>query len=138
MARSAIGWLVLLPVGVVLAVQIYRRRQPIPMRAWQGAKLGAFAGLLSVGFLALFLAAEARIDPATYGQAAAEITKKLQEQQATDPQPGFERVIQALSDRKTSMWVSGFFQITAAMLVLPLVGGISGAVAAGLIRPRTQ
>jgi hypothetical protein len=136
--RSPLGWLVLLPGGVVFAVHTYRLRQPTPLRVWQGAKLGVLAGVLSVLFFAIFLAAEAGIDPAGYRQSTEETIKTVKQRQAGNPNPDVERFIQLLSDGTRGVVLTSALEVASAMVFLPLVSGISGAIAAGLMKPRAR
>ncbi len=54
----ALGLFVLLPASLIVAIYIYRRTRPAPMRGGQGARMGALMGLLSFGsFLVFFLVA---------------------------------------------------------------------------------
>ena len=49
-----LGFFVLLPGSLIVAIYIYRRTRPAPMRGGQGARMGALMGLLSFSSLRLF------------------------------------------------------------------------------------
>ena len=136
LGRSPFGYLLLLPGGVVLAVHIYRLRQPFALRAWQGAKVGLCTGVLSVAFFAVFLVAEAGINPALYRQNAEETIRTIKERQASNPSPDVERLLEKLSDPQKGLVLSGILEVLSAAMFLPLTGGIAGAVAASLMKSR--
>ena len=94
------------------------------------------AGVLSVLFFAIFLAAEAGIDPAQYRQSTEETIKTFKQRQAGNPNPDVEALLQVLSEGTRGVVLTSAFEVASAMVFLPLVSGISGAIAAGLMKPR--
>ena len=131
-------WLILLPAGIAFTVHIYRSRQPVPLRVSQGAKLGLFTGVLSVVFLGFFLAAKAGFTPDQYRRDVEQTIAALKAQETRNPNPLLEPLIQSLSDGTKGLVLNGVLEIVSAMLFFPLLGGISGAVAAALMKPKIR
>jgi hypothetical protein len=99
-----VGLLIFLPASVVLAIHLYRRRQqPGPIKAFLGAQLGAFTGLLgfAVYLIVFVLAVTSHI--AEYREV---MTKGLKDAAAANPDPRIQQMLQ------------GFFSGTAGILVL--------------------
>lgn len=125
--------LLLLPGSVILAIQIYRRRQPGPVRPAHGAKMGAFIGLVSFGVYALFFVIKVAGDPAGFRQQMAAL---IQEAISRNPTPEARQMAEALF-RGTGGLVF-FFAVGMVFLLgfLLALGGISGALAARFSREK--
>jgi hypothetical protein len=108
------------------------------LRVGQGARVGLFTGVLSVVFLGIFLAAKAGLSPDQYRQDVEETIKVLNEQQARNPSPVLEQLVHSLADGTRGLVLNGVLEVASAMVFLPLVSGISGALAAALMRPKNR
>ncbi len=133
-ANLLLGLLMLLPGSVILAIHIYRRRQPGPFRTRQGAKLGALVGFLSFACLAIVLAVLVARDPTTYRQ---ETEKAVKEALARNPSPQAQQLVE-----KWFTGPAGTVRLTALgmtflLVLLLIIGSLSGALAAALVRNRS-
>jgi hypothetical protein len=133
-ANVLLGCLIVLPGSVIFALHIYRRRRQGPFRTGQAAKLGALLGLLSLACLGIVLAVLVARDPATYRQ---ETEKAVKEALARNPNPQAQQLVEK--------WFSGpagtarltALGMTFLLVILMIIGGLSGALAAALARDRS-
>lgn len=133
-ANLLLGLLVLLPGSVILAIHIYRRRQPGSFRPRQGAKLGAVIGLISFACLAIVLTVLVARDPVTYRQ---ETEKAVKEALARNPNSQAQELVE-----KWFTGPEGTLRLTALgmtflLVLLLIVSSLSGALAVVLVRPRS-
>jgi hypothetical protein len=127
-----IGLFLALPASLVWTFSRYRRRHPAPLRAGQGARMGALMALLTVGFYSAFF-----LSPATQEKFREAIASKVRENasQATDPQS--QQVLQWFTTPHGFVTLAAI--VLAVILVIFLVVGItSGAMAAAYAKPPTR
>jgi hypothetical protein len=126
-AMPPVGGFILLPGSVVLAIYIYRRRQPGPIPSWQGAKMGAFIGMLSSAFFALVLGVEYAADAPAFRQA---MVKNGQEIVAHSFTPESQQMAQVWFSGTHGVAVITTLLLVSTLLYLLIIGGVSGALAA--------
>lgn len=131
-----LAWLVLLPGSVVLAIYLYRRRQPGPLRASQGAKLGSFIALLVFVFSSLLFAVAVSRDPAAYRQEVDKAVKTIQDMEARNPQA--PQISQSLSNGIYGIVLFTTMSLASLLVFLLIVGSAIGALAASLSRERSS
>jgi hypothetical protein len=130
----ALGLFVFLPTSLILAIHIYRRTRPAPMRRGQGARMGALMGLLSFGSYLVFKLADIFRNQTEYRNINLNRLKDLAAQ-TSDPQS--QQIFQWLATPH------GFIIIAAAalcliLLVFLIIGISSGALAVTLGKPRNH
>jgi hypothetical protein len=126
------GSLVLLPASVFVAVHFYRKRHLLPLKASQGAKLGAMIGLLGFAIQAVIEVSLLAHDP-EYRRAREE---QFREAVANSSTPQARETMEALIDKV------GVVRLTVLSLPILLaflltISGVSGALAATLPRNRS-
>jgi hypothetical protein len=127
---APLAWLILLPGSVLLAMYLYRRRRPGPLTGLQGAKLGAFTGLMSFVFFAIFLGTFVAFD---YGQYQQFVETAL----ASNP-PAAQQLTQSLPPGTNVVTVLTTTIFVFTFMILLTIGTIIGALAATLIRDRSS
>jgi hypothetical protein len=127
---APLAWLVLLPGSILLAMHFYRRGRPEPLSGLQGAKMGAFTGLMSFVFFAIFLGTFVGLD---YDQYRRFIETSI----ASNPSAA-QQLAQSLppGTNVVTFFTTGFVILT--LMALPTIGAITGALAATLIRDRSN
>ncbi len=131
-----VGWLILLPGGIILAVHIYRRRRVGPLGAWQGAKLGACAGLLVFAFSSIIFGVAVSRDPASYRLEADKTIQSIKDLENRNPEaPHLSRV---LSDGTRGIVLFTAMSLASLLVFLMVIGGVSGALAASLVRHKSS
>lgn len=125
--------LLLLPGSVIIAIQLYRRRQPGPLRPAQGAKMGASIGFVSFGVYVLVFVIKVAGDPAGFRQQLAAL---IQEAIARNPTPESRQMAEAFFGGTGGLVF--FFAIGMAFLLgfLLVLGSVSGALAARFSREK--
>lgn len=127
--------LLLLPGSVIVAIQLYRRRQPGPLRPSQGAKMGALIGLVSFGVYALLFAIRVAGDPAEFRQ---QMSALIQEAIARNPTTPEARQMAESLFSGTGGLVFFFATGLALLLVFLLVlGSVSGALAGKFFKEKS-
>jgi hypothetical protein len=126
--------LLLLPGSVIVAIQLYRRRQPGALRSSQGAKMGALIGLVSFGVYALLFAIRVAGDPAEFRQ---QMSALIQEAITRNPTPEARQMAESLFSGTGGLVF--FFAIGLALLLvfLLVLGSVSGALAAKLFKEKS-
>jgi hypothetical protein len=132
-AFAALVWLVLFPANIFLAIHLYRRRQPGPLKTTQGVRMGVLLGLLTFATQALVLVAVVAHDPAGYRQ---QRESEMKDALAHNPSPQAEQVTQMFSGARgvallTTIGMTGLLVFTL------IIGGVSGALAASLSRNKS-
>jgi hypothetical protein len=122
------GFFVLLPGSLMVAIYIYRRTRPAPMRGGQGARMGALMGLLSFIFFTVFFLVAVSLNQPKYREA---IVDRIHEVAAQNPDQQAQQMLQWFAT------TDGLITITAMFLVFVLVffliiGVGSGALAVTL------
>jgi hypothetical protein len=127
-----LAWLLLLPGSVMLAIHLYRRRQPGLLRTSQCAKLGGATGLFSFAFFAAVIVVRVAMDPAAYRHMMAQA---MQEAVARNPTAEAQQMAERLSGTGGVLLLSalGMLFLLAFMLV---IGSVSGALAATFSREK--
>lgn len=128
-----VGWLVLLPGSVFLAIHFYRRRRPGLLKTAQGAKLGALIALLTFAVLAVLLAILIAHDPAAYRRDA---ENAVRDALARNPSPQAE-VVRALFAGPRGVAVLTAMGMAILLAFLLAIGSIAGALAASLGRNKS-
>ncbi len=131
---SALGWLVLLPGSVVLAIYIYRRRQPGALTSWQGAKMGVCTGIFSTAFFAVFFVVKVVLDPAAFRQA---LDTNMHQAVARNPDPQVLQMAQSLLSGTAGMVIFTAVFIVVTLVLLLIIGGVSGALTAAFSRKKS-
>jgi hypothetical protein len=114
---------------------MYRRRQPGPLAAWQGAKMGAFIGLASFAFFAVFFAVDVGMDPAAYRQ---NIDQAVQKAVASNPDPQVQQMLHSLLTGTRGTVVFTAILMVFSLGFLAAIGGISGSLAAVFFRKKSD
>src|SRR5262249_41454247 len=125
-----LAWLVLLPGSILLAMHLYRRGRPEPLTGLQGAKMGALTGLMSFAFFAIFLGTFATF---AYGHYKQWVEALL----ARDPATA-QQLAQSLPPGTNVVTLFTTSLVVLTLVALPAVGAITGALAATLIRDRSN
>ena len=123
-----LGFFVLLPGSLMVAIYIYRRTRPAPMRGGQGARMGALMGLLSFVFFTVFFLVAVSLNQPKYREV---IVNRIHEVAAQNPDQQAQQMLQWFAT------TDGLITITAMFLVFVLVffliiGVGSGALAVTL------
>ncbi len=130
----ALGLFVLLPVSLIVAIYIYRRTRPAPMRGGQGARMGALMGLLSfVSFRVFFLIAISLNQP-KYREI---IVNKIQEIAAQNPDQQAQQMLQWFATPDGLITFTVMFLLTILVFFL-IIGMSSGALAVSLAKARNR
>ena len=130
----ALGLFVLLPASLIVAIYIYRRTRPAPMRGGQGARMGALMGLLSFGsFLVFFLIAISLNQP-KYREI---IVGKIQEIAAQNPDQQAQQMLQWFATPDGLITFTVMFLLTILVFFL-IIGMSSGALAVSLAKARNR
>jgi hypothetical protein len=126
--------LLLLPGSVIVAIQLYRRRQPGPLRTSQGAKMGALIGSISFGVYALLFGMKVAADPAEFRQ---QMSTLIQEAIARNPTPEARQMAESLFSGTGGLVF--FFGVGMALLLVFLLvfGSVSGALAARFFKEKS-
>jgi hypothetical protein len=127
-----LAWLVLFPGSVFLAVHVYRRHRPGPLKTAQGARLGTLVGVLTFAVVALFLVAAVVHDPSGYRQ---QMESGLRDALARNPNPQADQAVQMFSGARGIAFLT-VFGMSLLLVFTLIIGGVSGALAASLGRNR--
>jgi hypothetical protein len=129
-----VGSLVLLPGSVFVVVHLYRRRYPLPLKALQGARLGAVIGLLGFAIPSAATVIEIAYDPQGYRQALEDQFRQVQAN-ATDPQA--KEMLETIVNQAGGVVPLTLLAMPVVLGFLLVIGGVCGAVAAVLPRNRS-
>ncbi len=129
-----LGALILLPGSVFLAVHVYRRRTLGPLRAAQGARMGAVVGTISFAVLAVLFAASVAYDPAGYRQ---QVESQVKEALARNPSPQAQQVVQNLFSGPRGIALLLAMGMAVTLVFLLVISSVSGALAASLVRNKS-
>jgi hypothetical protein len=132
--HPALSWL-FLPAVVLISIHLYRRRQTGPVRPGQGAKMGAFIGLGSFSVYALIFAIKAAADPAAFRQ---EITAVIQEAIARNPSPEARQLAENLLSGNGGIVLFAAISMGFLLILLLVIGSVSGALASRLFREKAR
>jgi hypothetical protein len=127
------GALVLLPATVFVAIHLYRRRQPLPLRAMQGARLGAVIAVLGFVIPTVIALITIAHDPAEYRRGAEEQLRQLV---ANTSDPQAKEAMQNLVGKVGVVFLT-VVSIPFFLGFLLVIGSVSGALAASLPRNRS-
>ncbi len=124
---------VLLPTSVILAIYIYRRHRPGPLRRGHGARMGAVTGLLTFFFFAVFLLVGAFLNPAKYSEIVAGIVQQMAARNP-DPNPQTQQMLQWFGPPHgiahfTTMYLVEF------LIFFMVISSLIGALAVALGKP---
>ena len=131
--HPALVWM-LLPVSVLLAIHLYRRREPGLLRPQEGARLGAFSGLVSFGFYSAVIAFTVVTHLAEYRQATAQA---IQEFLTRNPTPQAQQMAQWLLNGTRGVVLTLAMGLVVVLLFFLLIGSVSGALAARFSRKKS-
>ena len=132
--RPALGLFVFLPASLIVAIYIYRRTRPAPMRGRQGARMGALMGLLSFGsFLVFFLIAISLNQPKYHEL----IVGKIQEIAAQNPDQQAQQMLQWFATPDGMITFTVMFLLTILVFFL-IIGMSSGALAVSLAKAKNR
>lgn len=133
-AIPPLGFFVLLPVFLVLAIHIYGRRSPIPMKGGQGVRMGALMGILSFIFFSIFFLLIISLNQVKYREI---LVNKIHETSTSNPDPQAQQVLQWFTT------TDGLVVFTIMILVMALaffliIGMGTGALAITLGKPKNR
>jgi hypothetical protein len=129
-----LGLFILLPAGLIWALNSYRKRRPSLMGAGQGARMGALMGLLSFGFFAVFFLAAVYLNQAKYREV---IVNKIQERAAQTPDLQAQQALQWFATPDGLIVFTAIFLATLLIAFL-IIGLASGALAVALGKGRNR
>jgi hypothetical protein len=129
-----LGFFIVLPASLIIAMYIYRRNRPAPMRGGQGARMGALMGLLSFVFFAVFFLAAVYLNQPKYHEI---IVGKIQEIAAQNTDPQAQPVLQWFATSNGLITFTIMFLATVLIFFL-LIGMGSGALAVTLGKARNR
>lgn len=129
-----LGFFILLPVFLVLAIHIYGRRRPMPIKGGQGARMGALMGFLSFIFFSTFFLLFVSLNPVKYREI---LVSKIQEAAASNPDPQAQQIWQWFSTTDGVVALTIMFLVMALIFFL-LIGMGSGALAVTVGKPRNR
>src|SRR5579871_1442245 len=121
----ALGLFVLLPASLIVAIYIYRRTRPAPMRGGQGARMGALMGLLSFGSFLVFFLIAIYLNQPKYREI---IVGKIQEIAAQNPDQQAQQMLQWFATTDGLITFTIMFLVTILVFFL-IIGMSSGALA---------
>jgi hypothetical protein len=131
-----VGMFIILPASVILAIYIYCRHHPAPVRGGEGARLGALTGLLSSFFFAVFFLVTAYLNQAKYREI---IVNKVHEIAAQNPDPQAQQMLQWFTTPHGIMTFTAMFLVTVLVFCLIISAGIGAlAVAYGKVGNRSR
>lgn len=117
-----VGLFVLLPYAIVRAIKRYRTHHPGPLQGKHGARLGAFAALLSfLSFVLFFLA--------TISVKRPEIISRFEEMAKQSPDPQAQQAIYWFTTNQGFTAIMGITLVIFLVIFL-VVGVVSGILAA--------
>jgi hypothetical protein len=129
-----LGVFVLLPASLIVAIYIYRRTRPAPMRGGQGARMGALMGLLSFTFFLVFFLVAIYLNQPKYREV---IVNKVHEMAAQNTDPQAQPMLQWFAT--TDGLIAFTIMFLATVLIFFLVIGMgSGALAVTLGKARNR
>jgi hypothetical protein len=132
--RPPLGFFILLPASLMVAIYIYRRTRPAPMRGGQGARMGALMGLLSFTFFLVFFLVAIYLNQPKYREV---IVSKVHEIAAQNTDPHAQPMLQWFAT--TDGLIAFTIMFLATILIFFLVIGMgSGALAVILGRPKNH
>jgi F0F1-type ATP synthase assembly protein I len=134
-ANPGLAWLLVLPASVVLAIHLYRRRQPGPLKPSQGAQMGALIGLCTFVLFAVLMAARVASDPAEYRHLMAQA---LQEAMARNPDPAGQQMMQSFFGGTGGLVIVTAVCLVFALALLLAIGSVSGVLAARFSRGKNS
>lgn len=130
----ALGLFVLLPASLIVAIYIYRRTRPAPMRGGQGARMGALMGLLSFGSFLVFFLIAIYLNQPKYREI---IVGKIQEIAAQNPDQQAQQMLQWFATTDGLITFTIMFLVTILVFFL-IIGMSSGALAVSLAKARNR
>jgi hypothetical protein len=130
----ALGLFVLLPASLIVAIYIYRRTRPAPMRGGQGARMGALMGLLSFGSFLVFFLLAISLDQPKYREIMVNI---IHEAAAQNPDQQAQRVAQWFATPDGLITFTIMF-LLAILVFFLIIGMSSGALAVSLAKARNR
>lgn len=131
-----LGLFIILPASVILAIYIYCRHRPVPLRGGQGARMGAITGLLSFFFFSVFFLVAVYLNQSRYRDV---IVGKIHEISAQNPDPQAQQMLQWFTTTHGLITFTIMFLLTILVFFLIIGAGIGAlAVAYGKLgnRPR--
>lgn len=117
-------------LGVMVAVNQYQRRHPMPLRASQGAVLGAFAGLLTYLVVLIYSVPSVASDPREYRRAW---LQNLQQKMGTNPDPQIQAFARWAATDQGLLVLSAISLVILAVFVA-VISGVIGSLTASLSR----
>jgi hypothetical protein len=129
--QSELGLFVVLPGAIAFVIYYYRRRQPVLLTAWTGAKLGMFVGFVSFVFFALFFAVESAANIAAYRQAMAQLIEYTLAHQFT---PEAQQLAKAWLGGPYGVALITVSLLMSALFFLLLISGVTGALVGAFSR----
>lgn len=129
-----LGFFILFPALLVLAIRTYGRRRPIPVQGSQGARMGALMGFLSFIFFSVFFLLFVLSNLTTYREF---IVSKVQEAAARNPDPQAQQIVQWLTTTDGVVAMTIMFLVMALILFL-VIGTGSGALAVTMGKPKNR
>ena len=129
-----LGFFVLLPGSLMVAIYIYRRTRPAPMRGGQGARMGALMGLLSFVFFTVFFLVAVSLNQPKYREV---IVDRIHEVAAQNPDQQAQQMLQWFATTDGLITVTAIFLIFVLVFFV-IIGVGSGALAVTLGKPRNH
>jgi hypothetical protein len=130
---SLAGMLVFV-VGIAFAIVLYRPHHQGPLLASQGARLGAFAGLLSFAVLLFLTVLAVAPNPGEYRK---QLVLAVQQQTAGNPDPRAQQVAQFVATRPGLILFTVFLVIFTLAFFVVLSSAV-GALTAAFSRSKTH
>jgi hypothetical protein len=131
--ESPLGPALLLPGGIFLTISLYSRRQPAPLTALQGAKMGFLIGLLSFAFYVVFFAVEGATNVPAFHQT---MEKRAQDILSQYPTPESREMARPWLTGPHAVMVVTVASVISTFFFLLVIAGITGALAGAFSRPR--
>jgi len=130
-ALAPLGLFVVLPVSVILAIYIYCRHRPVPVRGGLGARMGAVTGLFSFFFFTVFFLVAVYLNSSKYREI---IVDKIHEIAAQNPDPQAQQMLQWFTTPHGIATFTVMFLLTVLVFILMISAGI-GALAVAYGKP---
>ena len=129
-----VGLFILLPICLILAIYIYRRTRPAPMRSGQGARMGALMGLLSFVFYTAFFLVTVSLNLPKYREF---IVNLVHDAATQNPDQLVQQKMQWFAT-PDGMIAMTFLILAGILISFLLVGMGTGALAVALSKSRNR
>ena len=129
-----LGIVLLLPLSVVIAIRIYRKRHFVALRPGQGARLGFVVGLISFCGFAPVFAAVITMNQTFHQQ----LLEGMSQAAARNPDPQVRQIMESMLNTREGFAILVSFSLVFFLAIILAITGAAGAIAARSAVRRTR